>query len=532
MSRAGARFRRPVAAVFAALLVAIVAVAMLAAGCGVVRRSTAVPDLVKITVLQINDAYSLEAVDGGRRGGMARLATLVKEKRAANPNSIFLLAGDFLSPSVLSTYLKGRQMIAVLDAIGMDAVTFGNHEFDFGPAVLIERMRESRFAWISSNVRDTRTGGPLGGAQVDRIVTLGGIRVGLLGLTLTETATRAAGGRDVIFDDPMRVGVDAANALRRRGAQLVIALTHQDMDADRALGDRAAIDLIAGGHEHEPLVFESAKAVITKAGSDARYLVQVDLWVTPEGRLVERSWTFHEVSARIPPDPAIEKLIKGYTADLDRELGVPAGRTEVALDARRHIVRTQETGVGNFIADVMREALGADVAVMNGGGIRGDKITPPGTLMRRDVYTLVPFNNAVVMVELTGAAVRQMLEHGLAQADNEGGGFLQVSGARVSYTPGRPAGSRIATLEVGGKAVDPNARYRVATIDFIANGGDGQPAFRGARVLVSSTSAPDLPTLVLQAIEARKTIAPGVEGRLRAVAPRSRVRSPELAVVY
>jgi 2',3'-cyclic-nucleotide 2'-phosphodiesterase (5'-nucleotidase family) len=336
----------------------------------------------------------------------------------------------------------------------------------------------------------------------------------------------------VIFDDPMRVGVDAANALRRRGAQLVIALTHQDMDADRALGDRAAIDLIAGGHEHEPLVFESAKAVITKAGSDARYLVQVDLWVTPEGRLVERSWTFHEVSARIPPDPAIEKLIKGYTADLDRELGVPAGRTEVALDARRHIVRTQETGVGNFIADVMREALGADVAVMNGGGIRGDKITPPGTLMRRDVYTLVPFNNAVVMVELTGAAVRQMLEHGLAQADNEGGGFLQVSGARVSYTPGRPAGSRIATLEVGGKAVDPNARYRVATIDFIANGGDGQPAFRGARVLVSSTSAPDLPTLVLQAIEARKTIAPGVEGRLRAVAPRSRVRSPELAVVY
>jgi 2',3'-cyclic-nucleotide 2'-phosphodiesterase (5'-nucleotidase family) len=504
-------------------LVALLVVALVAAGCGMLRRSPAVPELVKLTVLQINDAYALDPVDEGRRGGMARLATLVKELRAKNPNTLFLLAGDFLSPSVLSTYLKGRQMIAVLDAIGLDAVTFGNHEFDFGPEVLVERMRESRFAWISSNVRDPRTGGGLGGAQHDRIVTLGGIRVGLLGLTLAETAHRAAGGRDMRFDDPLRTGVETANALRRRGAQLVVAITHQDMEADRELGDKAPIDLIVGGHEHEPLVAETARAIVTKAGSDARYLVQVDLWVTRDGRLVERSWTFHEVSARIAPDPAIEKLVAGYTTELERELGGTVGRTEVALDARRQVVRTQETGVGNFIADVMREALAADVAVMNGGGIRGDRVFPPGPLIRRDVYALLPFNNAVVKVELTGAALRQMLEHGLAQADNQGGGFLQVSGVRLTYDGGRPAGSRIVSLEVGGKAVDAAARYTVATIDFVANGGDGQPAFRGARVLVAPNSAPDLPSLVLRAIEARKTIAPSVEGRVRAVAPRARV---------
>jgi len=504
-------------------LVALVAVALVVAGCGMLRRSAAVPDLVKLTVLQINDAYQLEAVDDGRRGGMARLATLVKDLRAKNPNTLFLLAGDFLSPSVLSTYLKGRQMIAVLDAIGMDAVTFGNHEFDFGPAVLVERMRESRFAWISSNVRDPRTGAALGGAQHDRILTLGGLRVGLLGLTLTETAHRSAGARDLIFDDPIRVGVDTANALRRRGAQVVIAITHQDMEADRELGDKAAIDLIVGGHEHEPLVAESARAIVTKAGSDARYLVQIDLWATRDGRLVERSWTFHEVSTRYPPDPAIEKMVARYAEEFQRELGGAVGRTEIALDARRQILRSQETGVGNFIADVMREAHGADVAVMNGGGIRGDKIFPPGPLIRRDVYELVPFSNAVVKVELTGSALRQMLEHGLAQADNQGGGFLQVSGVRVSYDGTRPAGRRIVTLEVGGKPVDPNARYTVATIEFIANGGDGQTAFRGARVLVTQANAPDLPTLVLRAIEARRTIAPAVEGRLRAASPRSRL---------
>ena len=491
------------------------------AGCGVLRRGIATPDLVKLTVLQINDAYTLEPVDEGRRGGMARLATLVKELRAKNPHTLFVLGGDFLSPSVLSTYLKGRQMIAVLDAIGLDAATFGNHEFDFGAAVLIERMRESRFAWISSNVRDPRTGGAFGGAQHDRIVTLGGIRVGLLGLTLPETAHRAAGGSGAIFDDPLKVGVETANNLRRRGAQVVIAITHQDMEDDRALGEKAAIDLIAGGHEHEPLVAESGQAVITKAGSDARYLVQVDLWLTRDGRLVERSWTFHEISARIPPDPAIDKMVRAYTAEFERALGGTVGRTEVALDARRHILRTQETGVGNFIADVMREALAADVAVMNGGGIRGDKVVPPGPLTSRDVYALVPFSNAVVKLEITGAALRQMMEHGLAQADNQGGGFLQVSGARVTYDGRRQAGNRVVTLDVGGKPVDPVARYSVATIDFIANGGDGQPAFKGARVLVTSNNAPDLPTLVLRAIEAKKTIAPAVEGRVRALAPRA-----------
>jgi 2',3'-cyclic-nucleotide 2'-phosphodiesterase (5'-nucleotidase family) len=514
------------------LVVCLVVLTLLLSGCGMLRRSAAVPDLVKITVLQINDAYQIEPVDDGKRGGMARLATLVKDIRARNPNTLFLLAGDFLSPSVLSTYLKGRQMIAVLDAIGMDAVTFGNHEFDFGPAVLIERMRESRFAWISSNVRDKRTGSAFGGAQHDRIVTLGGIRVGLLGLTLTETATRAVGGRDVQFDDTLKTGVDTANALRRRGAQLVIAITHQEMDADRELGDKAAIDVIVGGHEHEPLVAESAKAIITKAGSDARYLVQIDLWVTRDGRVVERSWSFHEISARYAPDPGVQKLVARYTTDLDRELAGTVGRTEVALDARRQTLRTQETALGNFVADVMREALDADVAVMNGGGIRGDKIIAPGLLLRRDVYTLVPFSNAVVKLEVTGAALHQMFEYGLGQADNQGGGFLQVSGAQVSYDERRPAGQRITALAVNGKPVDPNARYSVATIDFVAGGGDGQPALRNARMLVTSNNAPDLPTLLLRAIEAKKTIAPAVEGRIRAVSPRAWHRSPHPGMAW
>ena len=499
------------------LLVVTIAVA----GCGLARRGVATPDLVKVTLLQVNDIYTLEAVDDGKRGGIARLSTLVKQLRAQNPNTLFLLAGDFLSPSILSTYLKGRQMVAALDAITLDAATFGNHEFDFGPDVLLERMRESRFAWISSNVRDRRTGSAFGGAQRDRIVTLGGIRVGMLGLLLPETSHTSSPGPDVIFDDPMRVGREAAMQLRLRGAQVVVAITHQDMAADRALGEQATIDVIIGGHEHEPLVAEAGHAIVTKGGSDGRYLVQVDLWLTREGRLVERSWTFHEVSARITPDPAIEKLVATYTTQMERELGVTVGRTEIALDARRNILRSQETGVGDLIADVMREAVGADVALINGGGIRGDRVLPPGPLTRRDVYTLLPFTNAVMKIEITGLALRQSLEHSLAQADNQGGGFLQVSGVQVSYDGRRAGGGRIVAVEIGGKALDPNARYTVAIPTYVANGGDGHTAFRGAKVLIGAESGPDLATLVLRAIEARQTIAPRIEGRLRAVAPRT-----------
>ena len=503
--------RRSARVTLCVLLVVVLGVS----GCSVFRRSTAAPDLVRITLLQLNDIYTLDPVDDGRRGGMARLATLVKDLRRQNPNTLLALGGDFLSPSILSTYLRGRQMVVALNELGMDVVTFGNHEFDFGPTVLVERMRESRFAWISSNVRDRRTGGAFGGAQHDRIVTLGGIRVGLLGLTIPDTARNSSPGPDVVFEDPLRVGVETAAALRHRGAQVVVAVTHLDMDADRALGDKAAIDVILGGHEHEPLIAETTRAIVTKAGSDGRYLVQVDLWLTTGGKLVERSWRFHEVSARIAPDPAMAKVVAGFAAQLDRELGTVVGRTEVALDARRGMLRTQETGIGDFITDVMREAHGADAAFINGGGIRGDRVFPPGQLTRRDVYELVPFTNTVLKLELTGEALRQTLEHGLVQADNQSGGFLQMSGVQLVYNPAGPPGRRITSVSIGGQPLDASRRYSVAVLNFLANGGDGHTAFRTGRVLVRETDAPDLATLVLRAIEARKTIAPAVEGRIR-----------------
>jgi 5'-nucleotidase / UDP-sugar diphosphatase len=446
---------------------------------------------------------------------MARLATLVRDARRENPNTVFVLAGDTLSPSIESRVLRGAQMVAALNAIGLDLATFGNHEFDFGPDVLRERIAESKFVWLSSNVVDRPSGRIFGGARPDVILTFDGVPVGFLGLTMPETARLSRPGPDVVFADPRVAGPEAASGLRGRGARLVVAITHQALAADRALAVAAGPDVILGGHEHEPLIAEEGGTLITKAGSDARYLVQVDLWVARGGGLVERSWTFREVSRRVAPDPTVEKLVQSYATRMAHDLDVVVGRTAVPLEAHSAKLTTGETNLGDFVADVMRERLQSHVALVNGGAIRGNRTLPPGPLTRRDVGGLLPFANVVMKVEMTGRDLRLALERGLAQADRQGGGFLQVSGVRLVWDPAKAAGARIVRAEVGGRPLADDTVYTVAVLDYLYRGGDGFVEFARATVLVSRESGPQLGDLVLDAIATREAIAPAVDDRLR-----------------
>jgi 5'-nucleotidase / UDP-sugar diphosphatase len=274
------------------------------------------------------------------------------------------------------------------------------------------------------------------------------------------------------------------------------------------------VDVILGGHEHEPLVAEEGKTLITKAGSDARYLVQVDVWLTREGRLVERSWRFREVSRRIEPDPAVEALVRDYARRLDRELDAVVGRSSVTLEARSATLRTEETNLGDFVADAMRERLGSDVALINGGAIRTNRTVPPGPLTRRDVLSLLPFTDMVVKLEMRGADLRAALEHGLAQTDRVGGGFLQLSGARVVWDPRLAPGRRIVDVSVAGKPLAGDAAYTVAVPGYLVRGGDGYTVFGLAKTIVDAESGPQVSQVVIDAIAARAEIAPVLESRI------------------
>ena len=171
--------------------------------------------------------------------------------------------------------------------------------------------------------------------------------------------------------------------------------------------------------------------------------------------------------------------------------------------------------MGDLVADALKAQTGADVAITNGGGIRADALHPAGTaLTRRDIFAELPFGNVGVMVAMSGADLLATLENGVAKVEEKAGRFPQLSGLTMVYDPKAPAGRRVTEALVGGKPLDPAATYRVATNDFMAKGGDGYAAFPRAGMLVDASGAVLLATIVMNYVEAKKTIAPAVEGRI------------------
>ena len=474
--------------------------------------------LVRVTLLQVNDVYQFAPVDLGTRGGLARVLTLKKDVEKDSPNTLFLLAGDTISPSVESITYKGAQMIDSWNAAGLDYATFGNHEFDFGPDELLKRMKESKFKWLAANVIDKNTGRPFGDALPFVIREFEGVKVGIFGLTLEETKTTSRPGPDVEFLNPCETAKKMVVELHARGAKTVVALTHLSMSEDKEVARCADVDVIIGGHEHSLLESASGGAPIFKMTSDARELGQINLNISKTTGAVESiDWKVVPVTGAVKEDPSFVSINRKYGAIL-KEMAKLVGRTTVELDARSAEGRTQETNVGNFIADAFRTATRADVGLINGGSIRADELIRPGPLTNRNVLSILPFKNRVVKIELDGTTLRQALEHGVARSaeDAEPGRFPQVSGMQFTFDATRPPGARIVNLTVNGKPLDPKKKYTVATTDYVAiDGGDGYAMLKGARLLIPRDQALFDSDVVRAAIAARKVISPKVEGRIK-----------------
>ena len=472
---------------------------------------------VRVTLLQVNDVYQFAPVDLGASGGLARVLTLKKEIEKESPHTIFLLSGDTISPSVESITYKGAQMIDAWNTADLDYSTFGNHEFDFGPDVLRERMKESKFKWIAANVIDKKTGKPFGDALPYVIREFDGVKVGIFGLTLEETKTTSRPGPDVEFLSPCETARKMVSELREQGVKTVVALTHLSMSEDKQVARCADIDVIIGGHEHSLLESSSGGAPIFKMTADARELGQIDLNILKSSGAVESiDWRVIPVTNKTKDDQEFAAINRKYGAML-KELAQVVGRSRVALEARSAVGRNQETNVGNFIADAFRAATRADVGLMNGGSIRADAIIAAGPITKRDVLSILPFKNKVVKVELSGAMLRDALEHGVARSaeDAEPGRFPQVSGIRFSFDAQRPPGSRITELTVNGKPLDPKKNYTLAASDYVAlDGGDGYAMLKGARVLISREQGLFDSDVLRMAIAAKKVIAPKTDGRI------------------
>jgi 5'-nucleotidase/UDP-sugar diphosphatase len=454
----------------------LVLLASLATGCastpGPPAAGSAAGTVVEINLLQLNDVYEIGPVEGGKRGGLARVATLRKRLLAENPNTFTVLAGDFLSPSALGTAkvdgqaLAGQQMVAVLNALGLDLATFGNHELDLKEAQLLDRLAESRFRWTSANV--TRAGGEaFPGVTPHAVLTArgpaGDVRLGVVGVTLASNPVDFASYADPLDSFRREVG-----SLRGQ-VDVVVGLTHLAFAEDQALAEGVPeVDLLLGGHEHENVrAFRGSDFTpILKADANVRTVYVHRLaWDTARRSLAVDS-RLVIVSDEIPEDPEVaavvsaweEKGFAGFRAE-GFEPTETVAVTTVALDGREASVRNQSTELTDLLARAfLAEAKGSELAVYNGGSIRIDDVLPPGPVTQYDVIRILPFGGKVLTVDIRGSLLARALDQGLANRGQ--GGFLQtanVSRSGESWT-------------VGGTPLDLGRTYRIAINDYLAAG--------------------------------------------------------------
>ncbi len=477
------------------------------------------PDTVRITILHLNDTYQFTPADGGKRGGLARVMTIRKDVLKANPNTIVTLGGDTLSPSVETRTYKGAQMIDAWNMLGLDYSVFGNHEFDLKTADLLERMKESKFTWLGANVIDTKTRKTFADSPQYIIRSIGGVKIGIIGLLLPETKETSSMEASLQVTDFCATARTQVPKMRKAGANVIIGLTHLFMHQDKRLAGCADFDLILGGHEHTLLQSSAHGTPIFKMWADAREVGKFDLFINRKtGKLASMDWEIIPVTDAIPDAPEFAPVAAKYK-DLLEKLAVPVGATRVELDALSHSVRTKETNIGNFIADAYREAAGADVALVNGGSIRADLTYSPGPLTMRDVLSMLPFNNPIVKVEVSGKLLGDILEHSVARSaeDGEPGRFPQISGMSFKFDTRKLPGQRVLEISVGGKPLDETRTYTIATSDFlVARGGDGYTMFKDAKVLTPTDKAPKDSDVFEQAIKSapNSTISPRLEGRI------------------
>ncbi|MDP3505149.1 MAG: 5'-nucleotidase C-terminal domain-containing protein [Myxococcales bacterium] len=392
-------------------------------------------------LIAVNDVYSLEH--------LPRLATLIAHHRASGKADRWLvvLAGDFVAPSVLSSLDGGKRMVECLNAVGVTHVVFGNHEDDVPVSELSARVREFRGVWLGTNVH----GFEPALTPVD-VVEVGGRRVGLVGVVMDDPNVyrRPPFGGARLEHPNVVVTREAARLRREERCDTVIAITHQWLKDDRLLAASGVVPLILGGHEHDPHLERTEHAVLSKSGMDAvnAAVVTVTLSSPPKVEVT------HEPVAPYADDVVLRSMVDEARAFVERLSGavlLPNLVSPLSSEGGR----SRQTSMGTFVCSSLRDALKADAALFNGGGIRGSET-------HRDVFTLgdlqneLPFDNEVVLVTLSGALLKDAVAASRRHAPRGDGGFLQVDDRMAVGADGRTV------THVANAPLDEAREYRVA----------------------------------------------------------------------
>ena len=496
---------------------------LLASGSAVVSGCThdLLPQLgepIALTVLHLNDLHGAlyaKPADGDGPGGAVNLVGLIERMRAQAPGPAILLdAGDTLQGTYISNSNQGTAVVELMNLAGVSAMVLGNHEFDWGLDVLRARIAQAQFPCLAANLlMDPSI--KVEGISPYAVLDAGQIRIGILGLTYHDLATivKASAIEGVRSLPPVETAKRYLPELQGR-TDLVIVLSHLGEEGDRALAEAVPeIPLIVGGHSHNSFHdgVRVGDTLIVQAGAYGASLGHVELTFDRKRKEV----VLDETTAQLIPvadaggaSEAAAQIVARWGKEAEQIGSTVVGEAGMALPRG---VGGGETALGNLIVDAMHAAdLGdgrsADIAIHNDGGIRAS--LDAGPITYAELYAVLPFDNTLVGLDLTGAQVRELLEDGM---DNRGTG-IQVSGLAFTYSMNKPRGRRVMDVTVDGQPLGPERPYRVVTIDYLHTHpsyrlslGQGQHVTYGGLCLDA----------IIEYVRARSPVAPAVEGRIK-----------------
>ncbi|MFB4165016.1 bifunctional UDP-sugar hydrolase/5'-nucleotidase [Alteribacillus sp. JSM 102045] len=417
----------------------------------------------EVTIIHTNDIHA--SIDD-----FGKLAAFVEEKKNEDENVIYLDAGDISSGNPVVDLNEGKPIIDLLNQVGLDAMTVGNHDFDYGQEAFEKNMGDSEFPWLSANTKVEREDVPFEEPEAYEVIEAGNVEIGILGLTQAPPATAPDGIEGLSFEeDYAQVAIEYQDI--KEDTDIFVGLNHIGYDDDRALAEDTDIfDVIVGAHSHTAL--EEPEEVngtsIAQTGADLNNIGEVNITVdTEKGEVTNIEGQLHDVDELEEIDEDVQASVESYQEEADELLSEEVGETKTGLS--REGRNEQDVPLGNFWTDAMRDSIDADIAFTNNGGIRAS--IDEGTITAGDFYEVEPFGNEVMKIHMTGESIEEVIEYSYSRYNAID---LQASGIGYTIYYDEEDDEYVdAEILVDGEPIDPEKTYVVAVNDYIGTGGDG-----------------------------------------------------------
>ncbi|SMX37890.1 bifunctional metallophosphatase/5'-nucleotidase [Maliponia aquimaris] len=457
-------------------------------------------------------------------GGSARLITAINAAKARTNNHILVDGGDQFQGTLFYTYYKGKLAAEMMNLMGYDGMTVGNHEFDDGPEVLRGFMDAVEFPVLMSNA--DVSGEPLlaGVLQKSTVIERGGEKLGLIGLTPQDTDELASPGDNIVFTDPSEAVQAEVDKLTEMGVNKIIVLSHSGYGVDQRVAENTTgVDVIVGGHSNTllgdmdgaagpyPTVVNGVQ--IVQAYAYGKFLGELNVTFNDAGEVISATGAPIILDAAVTEDDAVKSRIAEAAIPLEEIRNKVVAETAEAIDGSRDTCRTMECQMGNLVADAMLDRVksqGVEIAIANGGGLRSSIDAGPVTM--GEVLTVLPFQNTLSTFQVTGAVVVEALENGVSQVEEGAGRFPQVAGLTFTVDLTQAPGSRVSDVMLGGAPIEADKVYGVVSNNYVRNGGDGYAMFKDA--MNAYDFGPDLADVTAEFLAKDGAYTPYTDGRI------------------